>query len=175
MKTIYFLLISLLSINAFASEVYENYFADGLSYKLIKKEGDDFLIGYANFLKKLNKCEEHYFKYYNPLIRKEGYYEIKGYDNNECLLKINYNNLREIKCSLNIENIQKIIEGRIDLIRKKDGFGQLSQKEIEVYYQDKKCNIENIEKKIDQKEIDLFNKKLKEENPEIYEFIINNK
>ncbi len=174
MKHIHLLLLGILSFNIFANTNFEDYYADGQKFRLPKEEGDNFLIGYAQYLKKLNSCEKYDFKYYNPLIRKNGSYSIEGYDkNNNCMLTINYNNLREIKCLLQENDIKKIIEERIVLIKNKDGFGQLSKIEVEIYYESNKCLTKNIEKKVNQEQIDNFNKQLKEENPEIYEFINN--
>ncbi len=173
MKILNLILISCLSFSVSANSNVSDFFADGQKYVLPKEEGNNFLIGYANYLKKLNLCEEYEFNYYNPLIRKKGYYRIKGYKNSKCSLEINYNNLRELNCNLEEEDIKKIISGRVELIKNKDGFGQLSNQEIEIYFNTKKCDVKNIQKIINEKEIENFNKQLKEENPEIYEFLNN--
>lgn len=174
MKKISLLLVSILSLNINASTSFEEFYANGNKHILPKEEGNNFLLGYANYLKKLNSCEEHEFNYYNPLIRKKGYYIIEGYIGNKCSVKINYNDLRNIICLLEQKDIEKIINGRVELIKNKDGFGELSKNELEIYFESKQCKINNIEKKVNQKEIEDFNKKLKEENPEIFDFLNKN-
>jgi len=69
MKVIYTLILTLiLAFNIKASTIHDEYYDNGKTYTLVKKEADAFLNGYTNFLRQLNECIPHTFNYYNPLI-----------------------------------------------------------------------------------------------------------
>jgi hypothetical protein len=169
-KSILFTLLILLPLNLSANIAHDNYYVDGKKYKLVKKEADKFLSGYLSFSKSLLNCKKHVFEYYNPLIHKNGKYEIFGAKRDgTCLIYLNYNNMREFKCDLQAEDISKIVTGRIDLIREKSGFGAFSDGEQEVYFNKQICKRNHFKKK--NKEISIDELKKNIDNPELIEFL----
>lgn len=168
-KIIFIFIAMTFSLNTFA-QTHDEYYEKGKKYVLLKKEADSFLSGYAMFSKKLQKCIPHTFNYYNPLINREGMYEIFGKKSNgKCILYINYNNVREFKCDLSNDNIQSILNGRISLIRNKSGFGELSEEEKSVYFNKNVCKRNILKTK--NKEVSLEELKKNVDNPELLKFL----
>ena len=164
------LLILSLPLNIFANVQHDQYYADGKKYKLVKKEADAFLSGYLLFSKKLLSCKKHVFKYYNPLMHREGRYEIFGEKRDgTCILYLNYNNMREFKCDLNEDSISDIVTGRIELIRAKSGFGQLSKLEQDVYFNEEICKRNHFKKKNEEISIEDLKKNI--DNPDLIDFL----
>lgn len=170
MKSIIIIIFILFSSNLMANTQHDIYEADGSKYTLVKKDADTYLSGYLLFSKKLFNCKKHVFKYFNPLIRKDGLYEIMGKNREgQCILYVNYNELKEFKCNLNEDNVLSIVEGRMELISKKGGFGQLSDSEKDVYYNKSVCKENRVESKVE--EIDLKELKKSINNPELIDFL----
>ena len=170
MKKILSILFMLLLSNNLYSQTHDVYFADGKKYKLVKKEADAFLSGHLLFSKKLLSCQKHVFNYYNPLIHKNGKYEIFGEKRDgTCILYINYNNMREFKCDLKADSISDIVNGRINSIRQKAGFGQLSKLEQEVYFNEKICKRNHFKKKNEEVSIEELKKNI--DNPDLIDFL----
>lgn len=172
MKIIFTLILSLtLTFNIKAEVIHGEYYDNGKSYTLVKEEADAFLNGYTQFLRKLNECIPHTFNYYNPLINQKGKYEIFGQDSNgQCVIYINYNQLREFKCNLDKGSKNKILEGRIKLIKSKSGFGELSEKEKSVYFNNNVCE-KNIINKNKIKEVSIEELKETIDDPELIQFL----
>lgn len=172
MKIIFTLIFSFVLIfNIKAEVIHDEYYDNGKKYTLVKKEADAFLNGYTQFLIKLNECIPHTFNYYNPLINQKGKYEIFGKNSNgECIIYINYNKLREFKCNIDKVNKNKILEGRIKLIKSKSGFGELSEEEKSVYFDNSICKKSIInENKI--KEVSIEELKETINDPELIQFL----
>lgn len=172
MKNIVMLFLFILNVNVYAKNIeHDTYYEKGREYVLVKNEADTFLRDYTLYIKKLQTCEKHRFDYYNPLIHSKGFFEIFGLKkNNKCLIYINYNNIREIKCDLSQNDRQKLIEARGKLIRQKSGFGELSEIEKKVYYDKSKCK-QKITTKLTQEEVDMSKLKDNIQNPELLEFL----
>jgi hypothetical protein len=162
---------TLISINIHADNIHDDYYEDGKKYTLVKIEADDYLNGYTKLLQNLSECKPYTFNYYNPLINQKGKYEIFGKDSNKnCILYLNYNNLREFKCNLNKGNINQILLGRIKLIKSKSGFGELSKNENEVYFNKNVCE-RAILNKNKVKEVSLEELKQTIDDPEMIQFL----
>lgn len=161
----------ILTFNVKANTIHDQYYDNGKTYTLVKKEADEFLNGYTKFLRQLNECIPHTFNYYNPLINQKGKYEIFGQDSNgNCVLYINYNQLREFKCNLDKGSKNQILKGRIELIKSKSGFGEFSEEEKEVYFNNNICQ-RNIIDKNKTKEVSLEELKETIDDPELIQFL----
>lgn len=164
------LLILSCSFNLHANVNHDDYYDDGKKYKLVKSEADAFLSGYLAFSKNLLTCKKSVFEYYNPLINKNGKYEIFGEKRDgTCLLYINYNNMREFKCTLQADDISSIVTGRVDLIRAKSGFGELSEGEKDIYFNESVCDRNYFKSK--NKEISIDELKKNIDNPDLIDFL----
>jgi len=167
---IFGIIMALNSTSIFAGVEHDDYYAEGKKYRLVKKEADDFLSGYLNFSKNLLACKQSVFEYYNPLLNKSGKYEILGVKRDgNCLIYINYNNMREFKCNLTVNDISSIVTGRIDLIRAKSGFGELSNGESSIYFNENICERNHFKSK--NKEISIEELKNNIDNPDLIEFL----
>jgi hypothetical protein len=170
LKKIIVLLLTIIPLIAQANNDHDEYYEKEKKYVLLKKEADSFLSGYLMFIKKLQNCETHVFNYYNPLIHKEGKYEIFGRKkNNICVVYMNYNEIREFKCDLTDKDINNISYGRIRLIRNKSGFGELSSEEKEVYFNKTTCNRNNFKRKNNEVDIEELKKNI--DNPALLNFL----
>ena len=166
-----FMIFIVTSVDLKANDVHAEYYENGKKYVLVKQEADNYINGYVDFAMNLNDCKPHIFNYYNPLINQSGKYEIFGQDaNSNCILYINYNQLREFKCNLKKGDINQILTGRIKLIKSKSGFGEFSEEEKSVYFDKNICERAIINKnKI--KEVSLEELKKTIDDPEMLQFL----
>lgn len=160
-----------INFNIYANNIHAEYYDGNKKYTLIKKEADAYLQGYVKFLKQISECKAHTFNYYNPLINQSGKYEIFGKDsNNQCIIYLNYNQLREFKCNLGKGDTNQILSGRIKLIKSKSGFGELSEEEKSVYFDKNICERSIIDKN-KTKEVSLEELKKTIDDPEMLQFL----
>ncbi|MBE8232604.1 MAG: hypothetical protein HAW67_02625 [Endozoicomonadaceae bacterium] len=132
------ILVALLFVSTFAHAEFETYFADGVPHKIETSRALQAVNAYTNYASSLESCSKLDVTFTDPLVNTKQGFKV-GLVDGLCRVEVNRDNSFLYACYLPSAVRESLSTHLKQRIESRDLFGDFSDKEQAIYFNNKQC------------------------------------